>query len=166
MKEFFEDLEPGRAFQTDAVVVTEDAIIRFGLEWDSQPFHVDRVAAKASLFGELVASGLHTLVLTFKLCVQAEIFTGNAVAGLGFKEIRFPNPVYPGNTLRALATVRRRRRSKTKPDFGIVEWDLQCRDQSERLVMKMQLTNLVRCRNANPNAARLHEGHTDGELAE
>jgi len=158
MKDFFEDLEPGRAFKTDEVTVTEDAIIRFGLEWDSQPFHIDRVAAKASFFGELVASGLHTLALTFRLCVQAEIFTENAVAGLGFKEIQFPNPVYPGNTLRAVATVRQGRRSKTKPDFGIVEWDLKCRDQSERLVMTMQLTNLVRCRNASPDAARLHEG--------
>jgi acyl dehydratase len=158
MKEFFEDLEPGRAFQTDRETVTEDAIIRFGLEWDSQPFHVDKTAAKASVFGGLVASGLHTLVLTFRLCVRAEIFTGNAVAGLGFKDIRFPNPVYPGNSLRAVATVRHCRRSRTKPGFGVVEWDLRCHDQSERLVMTMQITNLVRCRKANPSDAQLHEG--------
>jgi acyl dehydratase len=146
MKEFFEELEPGRSFQTGGMTVTEEAIIRFGLEWDFQPFHVDKVAAQSSIFGGLIASGLHTILITFRLCVQADIFTGNAVAGLGFKEIRFPNAVHPGSTLRVIATVRRCRPSGTKPGFGVVEWDLQCRDDAGRVVVTMLLSNLVRCR--------------------
>lgn len=148
MKEFFEDLEPGRNFQTGGMTVTEEAIIRFGQEWDFQPFHVDKIAAASSLFGGLIASGLHTVLITFRLCVQADIFTGNAVAGLGFEKIRFLNPVRPGSTLCATATVRRCRRSGTKPGFGVVEWDLQCRDDAERVVLTMTLNNLVRCRDA------------------
>ncbi len=148
MQEFFEDLEPGKTFQTGGFTITEDAIIRFGLEWDFQPFHVDKTAAKSSIFGCLIASGLQTVLVTFRLCVQAEIFSGNAVAGLGFKEVRFPNPVYPGSTLRVTATVRNRRPSNTKPGFGVVDWDLHCRDHTDRLVLMMHLTNLIRCRNA------------------
>lgn len=149
MKEFFEDLEPGMTFHTGGMTITEDAVIRFGLEWDFQPFHIDKIAAQSSLFGGLVASGLHTILVTFRLCVQADIFTGNAVAGLGFKEVRFPNPVHPGSTLRTTATVLQRRHSSSKAGFGIVQWDLQCRDERGRVVLTMHLSNLVRCRDTS-----------------
>ena len=143
---FFEDLQPGQTFHTEGITITEEAIIRFGLEWDFQPFHVDKVAAKSSLFGGLISSGLLTMLVTFRLCVQANIFSRNAVAGLGFKEVRFPSPVYPGNTLRVAASVGPCRRSKSKPDLGIVNWRLETRDETQRLVCSMELSNMVRCR--------------------
>lgn len=145
MKEYFEDLRPGTEFVTQAVTITEDAIIRFGLEWDFQPFHVDKIAAASSIFGQLVGSGLQTMLITFRLCVQADIFTGTIAAGLGFHEVRFPNPVYPGNTLRASVTVRECRLSRSKKGYGVVTWDIETFDETKRLVCAMKLANLVQC---------------------
>jgi len=146
---FFENLQPGQKYFTEGITITEDAIIRFGLEWDFQPFHVDKIAAKSSLFGGLISSGLLTMLVTFRLCVQANIFSRNAVAGLGFKEVRFPSPVYPGNTLRVAATVGQCRLSKSKPEVGIVNWGLETKDENDRLVCSMELSNMVRCRTAS-----------------
>lgn len=146
MQHFFEDLYPGIEFRTPGITVTEEAIIRFGLEWDFQSFHVDKIAAKSSIFGQLVGSGMLTVLVTFRLCVQADIFSGNAVAGLGFDSVRFPQPVYPGSTLQSIVAMQDKRLSRSRPGFGIVQWQIKTSDQDQRVVCSMMLTNLIRCR--------------------
>ena len=139
---YYEDLEIGTAFETPGVTLTEDAIIRFGLEYDPQPFHIDEVAAKASAFGGLVASGLQTLALSLRQCNQAHLFS-NAIAGLGFEQVRFVLPVPPGTTLRVKTSVTGRRVSVSRPDAGIVNWHLETLDQDNRVVMTMGMTSLI-----------------------
>lgn len=124
MSHFYEDLEVGTAFETPGVTLTEDAIVRFGLEFDPQPFHIDKTAAKASAFGGLVASGLQTLALSLRQCNQAHLFS-QAIAGLGFDKIKFHLPVPPGTTNRAKVSVVARRVSQSRPDAGIVKWHLE-----------------------------------------
>ena len=142
MKLYYEDIEKGAVYQTGGVTVTEDAIIRYAMEYDVQPFHVDREAAKQSIFGELVASGLHTLSLTFRLCNQEGLFTKTAVAGLGFDAVRFHAPVRPGSTLRATATVLDRRMSASRPRYGIVTWLIETYDQRGELVLSLTMSHL------------------------
>jgi hypothetical protein len=79
---YFEDLAAGQSLGTFSLTVTEDAIVRFALEYDFQPFHVDTRAAKDSIFGGLIASGIQTIALTMRLCNQAQLFAGNAIAVL------------------------------------------------------------------------------------
>lgn len=143
---YFEDLEPGRVFRTAGATLTEDAIVRFGLEWDFQPFHVDREAAKESLFGGLCASGLHTLALSFRLCNQCGLFTGTALAGLGFDGIRFLKPVRPGDTIRVEVTVSSMRHSASRPGTGIVKWHVRTNNQQGDAVLKLDITNIVAMR--------------------
>jgi acyl dehydratase len=101
----FEDLAVGQVYSTFGVTITEESVIRFALEYDFQPFHIDKVAAQDSIFGGLIASGLQTLALTFRLCNQAQLFAGNAVAGIGLDDVRFLRPVHAGDTIRAVVTV-------------------------------------------------------------
>ncbi|MCC8958119.1 acyl dehydratase [Bradyrhizobium sp. Pear77] len=141
---FLEDLSVGYAVTTGEWLVTKDDIVSFARDWDPQPFHLDERAAKDSFFGRLVGSGIHTYAITMRLCVDAGIFTGNAVAGLGFDQLRFGAPVYPGNSLLARLTVASLRVSKSKPEFGVVNWHVNTSDENGRSVLSVVATNLFR----------------------
>lgn len=142
---YYEDLEVGAAFETPGVMLTEDAIIRFGLEYDPQPFHIDKVAAAISSFGGLVASGLQTLALSLKLCNEAHLFS-QAIAGLGFEKIDFRLPVSPGATIQVKILVAGRRVSNSRPEAGIVSWHLETIDQNNRVVMTLNMSSLIKRR--------------------
>ena len=70
---YYEDLEIGRIYGSDTILVSEEEVIAFGRAYDPQPFHTDAVAAKESVFGQLVASGWHTAALTMRLRVTGEL---------------------------------------------------------------------------------------------
>lgn len=126
----FEDLAVGAAFRTAAVTVTEDAIIRFGMEWDFQPFHVDREAARRSTFGGLVASGMQTLGLTLRLFNQLAVLADTALTGLGLDRVRWTAPVRPGDTIHALFTVQEVRPTR-QPDRGVVVFAIKVLNDAE-----------------------------------
>lgn len=152
-KDYFEELHPGRTYVTGTITMTQEAIMRFAREWDPQPFHVDREAAKETSFGRLIASGLHTFAATFRLCFDAGLFTGKAIAGLGFDAIRFPRPVPPGSTIRAKVTVLECRPSASRRDVGIVRWGIETFDHDGQTVFTAQLVNLVQRRAEIPEAS-------------
>ena len=68
-KLFLEDIAVGQKFVSGSLTVDEAGIKAFAAQFDPQPFHLDEDAAKASLFGGLVASGWHTASLTMRLLV-------------------------------------------------------------------------------------------------
>jgi acyl dehydratase len=72
---YFEDLTPGRRFETASHTLTQDEIIAFARQFDPQPFHTDPEAAKASVFDGLAASGWHTSSLTMRLITASELKT-------------------------------------------------------------------------------------------
>jgi acyl dehydratase len=145
---FFEDLAAGQRYETMGVTLTDEAIIRFALEYDFQPFHVDKTAAEKSMFGGLIASGIQTFALTIRLCNQAQLFAGNAIAGIGFDEARFLKPVHAGDTIRVAATILECRASKSHPEGGIVQWDLRTFNQKDEEVFKAKLVNIMKRRDA------------------
>jgi len=140
---WYDDLEVGFSVKSEPILLTKEAIIRFAQEFDPQPFHLDEAAAVGTFFGELVASGAHSFSLTMRLGVNAGVFKGNAVAGLGVDELRFHKPVRPGSWLHGKFTVKALRGSKTKPDVGIVDWLAETFDESEVRVVSATVRNLV-----------------------
>jgi acyl dehydratase len=144
---FFEDLAAGQVYNTMAITVTEESVIRFALEYDFQPFHTDKIAARQSIFGGLIASGIQTIALTMRLCNQAQLFAGNAIAGIGLDEVRFLRPVHVGDTIRVVTTILECRASKSHPDGGIVKWNLRTLNQKDEEVLKAILINIMKRRN-------------------
>ncbi|WP_436345926.1 MaoC/PaaZ C-terminal domain-containing protein [Natronorubrum sp. FCH18a] len=67
MTRYYEDLAVGDVYETGSYTVTKEEIVDFAEQFDLKPFHVDEEAAAESIFGELVASGLHTLCLSVRL---------------------------------------------------------------------------------------------------
>jgi acyl dehydratase len=139
---FFEELEQGARFQSPGVTVTEESVISFALEWDMQPFHVDKEAAKSSIFGSLISSGLQTILLTYRLYFQLGVLDGTALAGLGIDNVRFRHPVRPGNTIRVNAEVTELRPTR-QPDRGVIVWNLEAVNQDAEIVLTMTLSALI-----------------------
>jgi acyl dehydratase len=125
------------------MTVTEDAIIRFGLEWDAQPFHIDAHAAKSSIFGSLVASGLHTLLISYRM-FHATLGCWKALVlqDLGCHDIRFPKPVHPGDTVHVRVTVEELRPSR-RSGGGIATFHLEIFNQNEINVLSLSVAILV-----------------------
>lgn len=148
---YFEDFTPGREFRTDGATITEAQILDFALAFDPQPFHLDVEAAKQSIFGGLIASGFHTMALTFRLFAQTRALAACSMGSPGADELRWLRPVRPGDTLRAIVRVVEQRQSTSKPDRGIVRLQWTTLNQAGDPVLTMTSMQIVRRRPGAPS---------------
>lgn len=142
---FFEHYPVGAVFELGSFSVTEREIIDFARQYDPQDMHVDPAIAATGPFGEVIASGWQTIGLTMRLFV-ANFLPKNGLAAPGIDELRWPRPVRPGDTLRVRITVQEARRSRSKPDRGLVQVLVEVSNQNDELVLTMRPMNLIRCR--------------------
>ncbi len=145
---YFEDSVVGTRREFGSHAVTEDEILRFAREFDPQPFHIDREAAKRSMYGGLIASGWHTCAIAMRLLVDGSLSHAAAAGSPGVDEIRWLRPVRPGDVLSLSSTVVEARASRSKPDLGIVISQSEMVNQEGALVMTMRGTTLMRRRPA------------------
>lgn len=146
---YFEDFTVGREFRTDGATLTESQILDFALAFDPQPFHMDVEAAKQSMFGSLIASGFHTMALTFRLFAQTRALAACSLGSPGVDELRWLRPVRPGDTLRATVQVVEQRPSGSKPDRGIIRLQWTALNQRSEPVLTMTSMQLVKRRPAS-----------------
>lgn len=99
---FYDDIVIGEVRESTPRTVTQEELIEFATRYDPQYFHADPAAAERSIFGELIASGIHSAALWRML--DHEI-SGDIrwICGIAWEEVRWPNPVHAGDTLRAVA---------------------------------------------------------------
>jgi acyl dehydratase len=142
----YEDLAVGEAIVLGQTNVTKDMIIDFASEYDPFPFHLDEAAAKASLLGGLAASGWQTAALSLRLLTDGFLNAIASMGGLGFSDLKWKKPVMVGDTIGGTVTVSALRRSRSRPERGIVTLDFDIRNQRGEPVMTMQLANLVEVR--------------------
>src|SRR5471030_1169106 len=143
---FFEDYTAGATYLCGSFSVTADEIIAFASQYDPQMMHVNPDLAAKGPFGEVIASGWHTVARTMRLVVE-NFLPHNGLAAPGIDELRWPRPVHPGDTLTVHATVQEARRSRTKPDRGLIRTLLEVVNQRGEVVMSFKPMNLVRVRN-------------------
>jgi acyl dehydratase len=144
---FFEDYTVGATYICGSFTLTEDEIIAFANHYDPQMMHIDRDLAASGPFGGIIASGWHTVGKTMKLVVE-NFLPHNGLAAPGIDELRWPRPVRPGDMLTLHATIQDARRSRTKPDRGLINTLLEVMNQNGEVVLSMKPMNLVRVRNA------------------
>ena len=98
---YFEDFYVGQTFQSaSSARVTAEEIKAFGQKYDPQPFHLDEAAGQGSFFKGLAASGWLTAAIVMRLRVQSVNVFGGMI-GAGVEEMRWTEPVRPGDTIRS-----------------------------------------------------------------
>ena len=138
----FEEFKQGQTFETEGVTLTEGMIVDFAFGFDPQPFHIDSQAASRSPYGGLIASGFHTLALTFRLFRDTGVITGTSHGEAGADEIRWLQPVRPGDTIRVKVTVAGLLPSR-KAERGTVRLAYATLNQHGEVVMTVTINHLI-----------------------
>lgn len=139
---YLEDLKIGDQAESNETQVDLDEMLEFGRRYDPQYFHTDPEAAKQSVFGEVIASGLFTTVLWRRL--DHEISGHIAwICGVAWKETRWPKAVRAGDRLRARWVCRDARVSQSDPTRGVVEMDYSLVNQDGDTVFTCRSINLI-----------------------
>lgn len=125
---YFEDLGVGRPIELGSYTITEDEIVAFGERYDPLPIHVDGDAARESMYGERIASGLQTLCRTNRVVVEEFRLDAAVVTGVGIDELRFRQPVGAGTTLSVHLEIDEKRVSESRPGVGVVSERITTKD--------------------------------------
>ena len=132
---YYEDIEVGDTDEFGEYHVTKEEIIEFASKYDPQPFHTDEEAAKESAFGELVASGWHTAAICMRLLVDNMMDKRASMGARGVDELRWRQPVRPGDTLHIRTEVVDKRRSESDPGRGYVDNKMEGLNQDGEVVI-------------------------------
>src|SRR5712671_2013968 len=144
---YFEEFEEGQVFDhaISRTVTEMDNVLFSALTMNPQPLHLDEEFAKQTEFGQRLVNSLFTLGLIIGISV-GETTLGTTIANLGMGDVRFPKPVFHGDTLRARTIVRSKRRSQSRKDAGIVEFEHQGLNQRAEIVAICRRAGLMKCR--------------------
>jgi acyl dehydratase len=134
---YFEDYEAGRVYEFGSVVVTEPEIIDFALRFDPQDMHIDPERARQGRFGGIIASGWHTIGLAMRLYVNHFLSAVASLASPGVDEVRWPNPVRPGDSIHVRITILETIPSRSKRDRGVVRARLEAFNQNAQPVLSL-----------------------------
>jgi acyl dehydratase len=143
---YFEDYVPGTTYEFGTISLNAGEIIDFAKRFDTQPIHTDPEAAERGPFKGLIASGWHTAGVMMRLLADHYISHVGGMASPGVDEIRWLVPVRPGDTLSIRVTVLEARRSRSKPDRGLVRSLVEVMNQNRQIVMTLKPMSIVRCR--------------------
>lgn len=144
---YFEDFEVDRQFRHELTrTVTEADNTMFSLmSMNPQPLHIDADFAAGTEWGQRLFNSLFTLAIMIGMTVQ-DTTLGTTIGNLGMSDVRFPNPVFHGDTLRAETRIVSKRESKSRPDTGLVEFEHNCFNQHGTLVASCRRVGLMRKR--------------------
>lgn len=141
---YLDDFRLGERFRSQGVTLTEADVISFALAYDPQPFHIDLEAAAKSPFGGLIASGLQTFALGWRMFLQEGVLRACSLGSPGIDELRWTAPVRPGDTLYTQAEVLEVRPSASKPDRGSLRMAYRIVNQREETVLTMNIVHIVK----------------------
>ncbi len=140
---YFEDFYIGQTFHSAGTAkVSAEEIKEFGQKYDPQPFHLDEAAGEGSFFKGLAASGWLTAAIVMRLRVQSIQVAGGMI-GAGVEEMRWTEPVRPGDTIRTEIEVVGVRHSLSKPEFGIVRTRTLAYNQRDQVVLRSTVNFLA-----------------------
>lgn len=142
----FDELTVGETVELGQTTVTRESILAFATEFDPLPFHLDEVAAKASLLGGLAASGWQTAALSQRLLYNGLLTNLAAVGVVEVRDLKWSRPVLVGDTISGTATVVGLDISTSHRACGVVTIELAIVNQRNEHVMRLQLANLVEMR--------------------
>ena len=145
-RRYFEDYIPGAVYEFGAIAVEQEEVISFARRFDPQVFHTDPELAQNTIYGGLIASGWHTAGLMMRLFADHYLSKVASLGSPGVDELRWKLPVRPGDELSIRVTVSEAKRSRSKPDRGMVRSFIEVINQNREVVMTMKAMTLCLCR--------------------
>src|ERR1043165_870734 len=132
---YFEDFTIGELIEHRLTrTVTEmDNMLFSNMTLNPQPLHIDRHFCLETEWKQPLMNSLFTLGLMIGISVN-DTTVGTTIANLGMTDVRFPNPLFQGDTVHVTTEVVGKRQSKSRPDAGIVEFEHKCFNQQDVLV--------------------------------
>lgn len=146
---YFDDLLLGQRYVSSEITMDQARMIEFAQEFDPQPFHTDPVAAEDTFFHGLAASGWHTAAVSMRLLTEggAPKPIGGLIGAGG--ELIWPQPTRAGDVLHVESEVIELRRSRSKPDRGLVKLRAETKNQRGEVVQIFTVTLVLPTRSAD-----------------
>ncbi len=141
---YFEQLEEGQVFEHPwtRTVTETDNVLFSSMTMNPAKLHIDAAYSATTEFGRPIVNSLFTLGLMIGMTVNDTTY-GTTVANLGMDEVRFPKPVFQGDTLRVRSEVLAKRASKSRPGQGIVEFKHEAINQRDEVVASCRRSALM-----------------------
>ncbi|MEO8667446.1 MAG: MaoC family dehydratase [Bauldia sp.] len=132
---YFDEFEVGRVINSEIrrTVTEMDNILFSALTHNPQPLHIDREFSAKTEFGQPLMNSLFTLGLMIGISIN-DTTIGTIIANLGMTEVKFPKPLFQGDTVNVTTEVMSKRESKSRPDAGIVEFEHKAFKQTGDMV--------------------------------
>jgi len=133
---YFEAFEVGKVYEhTLRRTVTQmDNMLFSNMTLNPQPLHIDRhFCEQETEWGQPLMNSLFTLGLMIGIQVS-DMTVGTTIANLGMTEVKFPNPLFEGDTIHCATEVLSKRESNSRPGAGIVELHTRAYNQNNKLV--------------------------------
>ncbi len=140
---YFEEFTAGSEITSQGQTLTLESIIAFATLYDPQSYHIDVEAAKSSPYGGLIASGFQTLAVGFRMYLDTGVQAGTSLGSPAMDDLRWLQPVRPGDTLYANVRVIEARPSASKPDRGIVRAAFRVLNQRNEEVLTVSTAVFV-----------------------
>ena len=146
---YFDEFEPGQRFvhEIRRTVTDADNTLFSALTYNPAAIHIDHDYSSRTEFGKPLMNSIFTLGLLVGLSVQ-DTTLGTTVGNLGFEDVRFPKPVFGGDTIRAETTVVATRPSASRPGQGIVTFEHVAFNQRDEVVATCRRAALMMARPA------------------
>jgi acyl dehydratase len=151
---FFEEFEVGRIFEhaIRRTVTQTDNVLFSAMTHNPAPLHLDAEYMKTqSEFGRPLVNSFFTLGLIVGISIH-ETTLGTTVANLGLEQVRFPSPLFEGDTVHVETEVVALRRSRSRPHNGILTLEHRGYNQENVLIASCRRTALMLARDAAPAA--------------
>jgi acyl dehydratase len=147
---YFDDFVAGEVFEHRyyRTVTQMDNMLFSNMTLNPQPLHIDRhFCEQETEWGQPLMNSLFTLGLMIGMSVS-DLTTGTTIANLGMTDVRFPHPVFEGDTLHATTEIAGKRTSKSRAGAGIVELIHRCYNQDDKLVAECRRSAFILMRSA------------------
>ena len=141
---YYEEFSVGQTFAhaIRRTVTEADNVLFSAMTHNPAPLHLDEEYMRGTEFGARLVNSLFTLGLMIGISVN-ETTMGTTVANLGMDEVRFPKPVFHGDTLHMESEVVAMRESKSRPDQGLVTFLHRALNQRGEVVASCKRTALM-----------------------
>ena len=147
---YFDDFVVGHLYEhpLTRTVTQMDNMLFSNMTLNPQPLHIDRhFCEQETEWGQPLMNSLFTLGLMIGISVS-DLTVGTTIANLGMKEVKFPHPLFEGDTVHCTTEIVGKRESKSRPGAGIVELIHRCYNQNDKLVAECRRSAFILMRPA------------------